>query len=61
MNPLMHYLRHGGSRGRDPHPLFDTHWYLERNPDVRAAGMNPLVHYLQFGAREGHDPHPLFD
>jgi len=32
---------------------FDAQWYLENNPDVRAAGLNPLAHYLQFGLREG--------
>ncbi|MCI0462512.1 MAG: glycosyltransferase, partial [Gemmataceae bacterium] len=47
--------------GRDPHALFDTSFYLERNPDVAAAGIDPLVHYWQTGAAEGRDPHPLFD
>ena len=42
-------------------PLFDTEWYLEKNPDVKKAGMDPLQHYLRYGAQEGHDPHPLFD
>ena len=42
-------------------PLFDTDWYLEKNPDVKKAGMDPLQHYLRYGAQEGRDPHPLFD
>src|SRR6266511_314897 len=29
-----------------PHPLFDSVWYLERNPDVAEANVNPLEHYL---------------
>jgi GT2 family glycosyltransferase/tetratricopeptide (TPR) repeat protein len=41
--------------------LFDSDWYLARNPDVAASGTNPLVHYLRHGAVEGRDPHPLFD
>ena len=41
--------------------LFDHDWYLERNPDVRAAGVDPLQHYLLHGAGEGRDPNPLFD
>ena len=41
--------------------LFDGDWYLDRNPDVRAAGINALSHYLQHGAVEGRDPNPLFD
>ena len=31
---------------------FDAQWYLENNPDVRAAGLNPLAHYLQTGLQE---------
>ena len=45
----------------DPHPLFDTQWYLEQNPDVREAGTPPIVHFLAHGMAEGRDPHPLFD
>lgn len=41
--------------------LFDSDWYLDRNPDVRAAGINALSHYLQHGAVEGRDPNPQFD
>ncbi len=44
-----------------PSGLFDSDWYLERNDDVRAAGINPLVQYLLHGAAEGRDPNPLFD
>ncbi|MGC8016119.1 hypothetical protein ACP3V9_25390, partial [Salmonella enterica] len=36
-----------------------TLWYLEQNPDVRAAGEHPLVHYLHFGMREGRLAAPL--
>ena len=56
-----HYLRHGAREGHDPHPLFDSSFYLETNPDVARAGLDPLVHYVLAGAREGRDPHPLFD
>ena len=45
----------------NPHPLFDSDWYLQQNPDVSAAGINSLQHYLQHGWHEGRDPHPLFD
>lgn len=43
------------------HRLFDSGWYLDQNPDVRASGMDPFVHYLQRGAQQGRSPHPLFD
>jgi hypothetical protein len=51
----------GALEGRDPHPLFDSTYYLSLNPDVVGAGINPLVHYLRFGAYEGRDPHRYFD
>lgn len=41
--------------------LFAARWYLERYPDVAAAGEDPLWHYMQHGSAEGRDPHPLFD
>ena len=41
--------------------IFEPEWYLDRNPDVKQAGINPLNHYLQFGAFEGRDPNALFD
>jgi GT2 family glycosyltransferase/SAM-dependent methyltransferase len=58
IDPLDHYIHHGGIEGRDPSHGFSSNWYLEQNPDVRAAGFNPLVHYLRFGAAEGRKPLP---
>ena len=45
--------RHGCREGRDPGPDFQTDFYLEANPDVRANGANPLAHYLRYGRHEG--------
>jgi glycosyltransferase involved in cell wall biosynthesis len=61
IDPLLDYLIRGGFEGHDPHPLFDSDWYLRQNPDVRAAGINPLLHYAQEGWRQGRNPHPFFD
>ena len=41
--------------------LFYCEYYLDRNPDVREAGIDPLVHYTLCGWREGRNPNPLFD
>lgn len=59
-NPLLHYLREGGWRGLDPHPQFDSSYYLEQNPDVARARQNPLVHFLTHGWKEGRDPCAFF-
>jgi hypothetical protein len=61
VNPLCHYLKHGAAELRQPHPLFDAGFYLDRNPDIRGAGVNPLVHYVRHGAAEDRKPHPLFE
>ena len=61
IDPLSHYINHGGFEGRDPGPLFSSNWYLRNNPDMAATGVNPLVHYARHGGLEGRDPHPLFD
>lgn len=34
----------------------DRQWYLEMNPDVRAAGVDPFVHYELHGRAEGRAP-----
>ena len=57
----MHYLKWGVSQGRDPHPNCDTSFYLDRNPDVRKAGLNPLAHYMGPGVAQGLDPIAWFD
>jgi hypothetical protein len=58
-NPLLHYILHGASEGRDPSPLFDSSWYLAAYPDVDAANINPLLHYFLHGAAEGRKPRPV--
>lgn len=58
--PLQHYVQIGAKQGYNPHPCFNTAYYLEQYPDVAKAGVNPLAHYLQWGAAEGRNPHPLF-
>src|SRR5262249_20146337 len=52
VDPVLHYLEHGASEGRNPSPLFDSDWYdwrMQQGSDVRSAGINPLVHYLRHG------------
>lgn len=41
--------------------LFDADWYLERYPDVAAAGLDPLEHFSTHGGREGRKASPKFD
>jgi hypothetical protein len=41
--------------------FFERTWYLDRYPDVRAAGIDPVLHYLDCGAAEGRSPGPRFD
>ena len=61
-SPLAHYLLRGAAEGVDPHPLFDTAFYAERNAsELAATGLTPLEHFVRQGAAEGRDPHPLFD
>lgn len=50
---VAHFLDNGMALGLDPGPGFSMRRYLQRNPDVAAAGMNPLLHYLAHGRREG--------
>jgi glycosyltransferase involved in cell wall biosynthesis len=58
IEPLFHYLRHGGFEGRDPGPGFYSNWYLDAYEDVKNAGMNPLIHYVKYGRNEGRSAQP---
>ena len=59
-SPWEHYLNGGFLRG-NPNSMFDTNWYLDRHPDLRAAQKNPLQHYLEIGERAGDAPSARFD
>ena len=41
--------------------FFDKDWYLEHNPDVKAAGIDPALHFLRYGDSQGRDPGPAFN
>lgn len=40
--------------------FFDAGFYLDANPEVRAAGMDPALHYVLHGEKEGRKPGPCF-
>lgn len=46
LDPVMHFLRHGGQERRNPSPAFDTGDYVAQHPEIVADGINPLVHHL---------------
>src|SRR5262249_51215531 len=56
VNPLAHSPRNGAAERRDPHPLFETAFYLEQKPHVVALGVNPLAHFLAEGPTPAFDP-----
>jgi len=58
VDPVSHYLRHGGFEERDPGPIFSSQGYLDTYSDVKKAGINPLVHYLRNGKQEGRTIQP---
>ena len=41
--------------------LFDTKYYLQKNPDIAASSIDPYKHYLIFGANEGRNPSQAFN
>jgi GT2 family glycosyltransferase len=61
LDPVLHYLHHGLTEGRDPNPFFDGAWYREHYPDAAESGVHPLLFYLRTGAARGDNPHPRFD
>lgn len=61
VDPLRHYLLHGGFEGRNPSQWFLSDFYLAENQDVYRHRVNPLLHYIQRGDKEGRRPNPFFD
>lgn len=60
VDPLQHYLQHGGFEKREPGPEFNTPYYLAQCPEAADSGWSPLLHYLKAGKRLGHKAgHPV--
>jgi len=55
-----HYLVHSKSTIIDPHPLFDTGFYLKQLSPAELGAQCPLLHYIERGSLEDKDPHILF-
>jgi len=60
-HPFLHFLEHGATTLKDPHPLFSTIYYCKKYPDVTGLRVPPFVHYLNHGWKELRQPHALFD
>ena len=58
---FQHFLSVGWKLQKNPHPAFNTRFYLRERPDLYAARLNPLLHYYRYGVSENLQPHPLFD
>ena len=59
VDPFWHFVSNGAFEGRNPHPLFDTNFYLSQCPP--RTSINPLSDYLEHGEAQGRRPHRLFD
>ncbi len=58
---LAHFLARRCTGQVTPVAEFDAAWYLQRYPDIAAAGIDPFEHYLLWGWREGRNPSAAFD
>lgn len=54
-----HYRSFGWREGRDPSPLFDSHFYTNRYSDFDASTVDPLEHYNEIGRSENRLARPL--
>ena len=55
-DPIKYFLDKGFKEGGSPSKFFNHRWYLNRNSDIKNAGVNPLVHFLRNGKDE-HRPY----
>lgn len=59
-DPVAHYVDYAAVSRVDPHPLFNSTWYLQRRPFALAHWLTPLGHFLSTSERTPVDPHPAF-
>ncbi len=52
-DPVTHYLEKGAAEGRDPHPDFDTRYYLAQCAERGLRAENPLLHFILQGQHYG--------
>lgn len=41
--------------------LFDSKYYIEKNPDIKKEAIDPILHYIFHGDKEGRNPSYRFD
>ena len=58
-NALQHYRDYGWREGRDPHPMFCTHYYVGLYG--RDLETDPLTDFFTIGRVRNYETHPLFD
>lgn len=59
-DPIEHYLTEGWTTGFNPHPCFDTVFYLKNNSDLKDLVIHPFLHFLMYGHHEHRRTSPNF-
>jgi hypothetical protein len=60
-NGLAHFIAIGALEGRNPHPLFETRYFLAQVSSHSPDAGNILIRYLESHDLWRIDPHPLFN
>lgn len=61
LDPALHYVTIGASRGRRPHQLFDPDYFRRQAGFPESGDRTPLEQYLSLAPGRRPSPHPLFD
>lgn len=49
IDPVVHYVKHGASEGRNPAPSFSTLKYMNAHPNLEDSGINAFFHAIESG------------
>ncbi|UHC15234.1 glycosyltransferase [Methylobacterium currus] len=60
-DPISHYIAFSKTGMFDPHPLFDSSYYIEQYPECLSSSKSVVEYFAEIGLQASHNPNPFFD
>ncbi|WP_162561104.1 glycosyltransferase [Methylobacterium terrae] len=60
-DPVSHYIALSKTGMFDPHPLFDSSYYIDKYPECLSSSKSVIEYFAEVGLNLDHNPNPFFD